>query len=237
LAQAYQNSSSSRKRTSGMKLPKLNTLHSASVVSMQEFGAFMQLGDGDTYKDGLLHVSNMGSERFESPEAAGLKLGMKVWVKVYEVKEDQMKYSLDMRYVSQRDGKDLDPYNGRGRLPDNHFEGGRVKPAPSQVAASAPLARQAELRPLPESTRKRKAGSGASSDSDNSEKRAKVSKKLEKARKKLEKARKKAEKAKKKLEKKAKKKQKGKKDAKAVGPPKAGEASPSSASSSSAASS
>eukprot|EP00435_Cladocopium_sp_Y103_P026117 s1612_g6.t1 len=43
--------------------------------------------------------------------------GDKVWVKVRDVDEENGKYALDMRFVHQKDGRDLDPFNGRGRVP------------------------------------------------------------------------------------------------------------------------
>merc|ERR1719350_233705 len=101
----------------------MNSIHQATVVRVQPFGAFMQIGDGSTFKDGLLHVKCMGADRFECPQDAGIDEGAKLWVKVFEVKEEEMKYGLDMRYVDQRTGTDLDPYHTRGRLPDNGFQG------------------------------------------------------------------------------------------------------------------
>jgi len=194
---------SGRPRTTGTKLPKVYSIHKGSVVSMQPFGCFVQLGNGDTYKDGLLHVSCLCETRVESPEEVGLQQGMTVWVKVTETKEDGMKISLDMRYVSQKDGTDLDPYQAKGPVPDNFFEGGRKRAPASKVPEAAPPAKLPEPDAAP--TRKRKAAS-EDDESEDREERAKVSKKLEKARKKLEKARKKAEKARKKLSKKEKSK-------------------------------
>lgn len=215
LTHNFQRSADKRPRTTGTKLPKLHSIHSGTVVSMQAFGAFVQLGDGDTYKDGLLHVSALGAARFESPEEAGLSQGMKLWVKVSEVKEHDLKYSLDIRYVSQRDGTDLDPYQTKGHLPENFFEGGKVKPL-LKVLAQGIQAQHALSEPAdvssPRRKRKRDAKEAETTSSDDSEERAKVIRKLEKARKKAEKAKKKAAKARNKLEKKAKK---GKKAAKA----------------------
>mmetsp|Transcript_23423 Transcript_23423/g.65566 ORF Transcript_23423/g.65566 Transcript_23423/m.65566 type:complete len:272 (-) Transcript_23423:381-1196(-) len=200
---------SNRPRTTGTQLPKLHSIHSGTVVSMQPFGAFVQLGKGDTYKDGLLHVSCMGETRVESPEEAGLDIGMALWVKVSELKDEEGKYSLDMRYVSQRDGADLDRYQTKGRVPDNFFQGknvrGRREPSPAQDAQPP---QEQDVHPPTASKRKRAEESDSSSGTEDPEEQAKIHKKLEKARKKLEKLRGKAAKARKRLEKDPKKKKK-----------------------------
>mmetsp|Transcript_21151 Transcript_21151/g.59037 ORF Transcript_21151/g.59037 Transcript_21151/m.59037 type:complete len:260 (+) Transcript_21151:156-935(+) len=218
LAKAYQSGGDAKRpRTSGMQLPKVNSIHIATVVCTKEFGAFCQLGDGDTFKDGMLHVSHMGETRFECPEDAGLKVGTKIWVKVTEVKDDAMKYSLDMRYVDQKDGKDLDPYQTKGRLPDNRWQGAKPKlAAPALAATSATSALTGDSFKAAASGVKRRdleemVGSEDDEESsEDSDEREKVSKKLKKAKKKLEKARKKAEKVKKKLANKGKKDKKEK---------------------------
>lgn len=189
----FKRTADGRPRTIGVKLPKLHSIHVAHVVSMQPFGAFLQLGDGDTYKDGLLHVSCLGEMRFECPEDAGLQLGMKLWVKVSEVKEEEMKYGVDMRYVSQRDGTDLDHYQTKGRLPDNFFAGGKVK---VKVEQAAP--KQADARASLD-IKKYEAADMSSESSEDPEKWEKVRKKLNKARKKLEKVKKKHDKVQKKI--------------------------------------
>lgn len=198
----------SRPRTAGMQLPKVNSIHHATVVCTKEFGAFMQLGDGDTFKDGLLHVSHMGESRFECPEDAGLKVGTRIWVKVMEVKEDDMKYSLDMRYVDQQNGKDLDTYHTKGRLPFNNWNGGKVKAAAAPPPAMSALSQlTGSSVALSSSAGKRKSPprllpEDDDDDSDDSDEHDKVRKKIKTARKKVEKLRKKSVKLKKKLEKK-----------------------------------
>jgi len=214
---------SKRPRTTGMELPKENTIHQGSVVCVKDFGVFLQLGDGTKYKDGMMHVTHMGESRVENPEDFGLKMGTKVWVKVGEIKEHDMKYSLDMRYVDQRDGKDLDPYHTKGRLPDNHWTGATgkaFKPATatsitgsSDAASSSAALENKYSEPLPDLGSDDDDSDDSSDDS--SEKREKMAKKLKKAKKKLEKARKKAEKAKQKdAEREKKEKEEAKKSSK-----------------------
>lgn len=89
----------------------MNSIHKGTIVSVQTYGAFVRLGDGSEFKDGLLHVSRLSaSGRVDKVEDV-VAQGDGVWVKVVEVKEDEGKYSLDMRYVGQRDGEDKDPNN------------------------------------------------------------------------------------------------------------------------------
>lgn len=217
--------SSSRTRTTGTKIPKLHSVHEGHVTSVQSFGVFVQLGKGDTYKDALLHVSNVGPKRIESPKEGGLEMGTRIWVKVNDINDKELKYGLDMRYVSQIDGKDLDPYNGKAKMPDNGwyrgvFEEFRPKDEPEEderpPAPASPLA-----------AKKRK----ASEDEDDSDQESTVSsdvgKKLKKARKKLEKMKRKAEKKEKKKSKKATKEGKeGKKSKKTKKESSASDASP-----------
>ncbi|CAE8653242.1 unnamed protein product, partial [Polarella glacialis] len=105
----------------------LYSIHKATVVRVQDYGCFCRLGDGDKYKDGLLHISRISaSGRVESVEDV-LHENDPVWVKVCEVKEDEAKYSIDMRFVGQKDGEDLDANNvqadsgsgkGKGKGPE-----------------------------------------------------------------------------------------------------------------------
>jgi predicted RNA-binding protein with RPS1 domain len=131
-----------RPRTSGTKLPKEHTIHTATVVCVKEYGAFVQLGDGGTYRDGMIHISQTScyAEKVEDV----LKEGQKLWVKVAEVTDDERwndrKYQVDFRYVDQRNGKDLDPHNCKThKMPDNHFQLlGRSSAAPSSSSSAKP---------------------------------------------------------------------------------------------------
>merc|ERR1712151_730335 len=91
-----------RPRTTGRELPKLYSVHKGSIVSVQSYGAFVRLGDGSEYKDGLLHVSRISaSGRVEKVDDV-VSQDETVHVKVVEVKEEEGKYSLDMRGTSCR---------------------------------------------------------------------------------------------------------------------------------------
>eukprot|EP00440_Ansanella_granifera_P033365 gb/GFBE01036202.1/.p1 GENE.gb/GFBE01036202.1/~~gb/GFBE01036202.1/.p1 ORF type:complete len:272 (+),score=79.81 gb/GFBE01036202.1/:1-816(+) len=218
-------SGSARSRTTGTAMPRENTVHQGTIVCVKEYGAFVKLGKGDKYKDGFLHIGNLpnppGVERVEVVETV-IREGDKVWVKARDIDDENGKYALDMRYVRQTDGKDLDPFHGRGRLPDTgwtfpktqlkHIQG---QPAPTAAGfgkefawrndGEAPAGGDGES-----AAKKPRLASDSSSDEavDDSKEGQKLKKKLEKQKKKLEKMRKKAEKAKQKSEKKKDKKSK-----------------------------
>eukprot|EP00928_Gymnodinium_smaydae_P088693 TRINITY_DN7275_c0_g1_i1.p1 TRINITY_DN7275_c0_g1~~TRINITY_DN7275_c0_g1_i1.p1 ORF type:complete len:393 (-),score=90.58 TRINITY_DN7275_c0_g1_i1:195-1373(-) len=100
-----------RQRTTGTQLPPLFSIHKGTIVSVQAYGAFVRLGDGSEYKDGLLHVSRLSAVgRVEQVEDVA-SVGDCVFVKVVEVRDEEGKYSLDMRHVGQKDGEDKDPNN------------------------------------------------------------------------------------------------------------------------------
>eukprot|EP00438_Fugacium_kawagutii_P016548 Skav227309 [mRNA] locus=scaffold2645:377390:384283:- [translate_table: standard] len=91
-------------------MPRENSIHQGLIVCTKEYGAFVQLGKGDKYKDGFLHIGCLpnppGVERVEVVNSV-VREGDKVWVKVRDVDAP--------RFVHQKDGHDLDPFNGRGR--------------------------------------------------------------------------------------------------------------------------
>jgi len=143
---------SGKTRSTGRELPKLNSIHKASVVSIQSYGCFVRLGDGSKYKDGLLHISRISpSGRLESVQDV-LAENDTCWVKVCEVNEDAQKHSLDMRFVQQRTGEDLDPNNtqadsgrggkGGGKNPDPIVLGAALPTTCSKCGAKGHLARE-----------------------------------------------------------------------------------------------
>ncbi|CAJ1389350.1 unnamed protein product [Effrenium voratum] len=109
-----------RKRTTGTAMPRENSIHKGLIVCTKEYGAFVQISRGEKYKDGFLHIGCLpnppGVERVEVVNSV-VREGDQVWVKVRDVDEESGKYALDMRFVHQKDGRDLDPFNGRGRVP------------------------------------------------------------------------------------------------------------------------
>eukprot|EP00435_Cladocopium_sp_Y103_P028113 s1612_g7.t1 len=78
-AEQFQKSTGlARKRTTGTVMPRENTIHQGLVVCTKEYGAFVQLGKGEKYKDGFLHIGCLpnppGVERVEVAIGGELRL-------------------------------------------------------------------------------------------------------------------------------------------------------------------
>jgi len=188
-----------RKRTTGTVMPRENSIHQGLVVCTKEYGAFVQLGKGEKYKDGFLHIGCLpnppGVERVEVVNSV-VREGDKVWVKVRDVDEENGKYALDMRFVHQKDGRDLDPFNGRGRVPKDvgwEFPKQQLKHI---QAANAVISAQKEgfgnefawRKEQEEEEAMKRMQVESSDESDPEDKKAKkMKKKLEKQKQKLEK--------------------------------------------------
>ena len=101
-----------RNRNQDSKIPDLYSIHEGKVVSIKEFGAFIEIKDHSI--QGLLHKSQICAERIENVENV-LQVGDPLKVKVITIGEStdnqRPKISLSMRFVAQRDGRDLDPNN------------------------------------------------------------------------------------------------------------------------------
>jgi len=75
--------------------------HDVPVVSVMDFGAFVQIMPG---KDGLVHVSEIREERVEKPSDV-LKEGDKVTVKLVAI-DDRGRLQLSMKAAAREmDGK------------------------------------------------------------------------------------------------------------------------------------
>lgn len=120
-------------RTTGKDLPKLFSVHKGTVVSCRDFGAFVRLGEGDQYKDGLMHISRLSASGRVEAVTDVVAEGDPVFVKVTDVKEEEGKYGLDMRYVNQRTGEDDDPNNLHVDAAGGKGKGG--KPEPIRIGA------------------------------------------------------------------------------------------------------
>ena len=64
-----------------------------TVVSMPDFGAFVNVGDGI---DGLVHISQICVEHIEKPSDV-LNIGQEVEAKIVDIKDEDKKVSLSMR--------------------------------------------------------------------------------------------------------------------------------------------
>ena len=83
-----------------------------TVVRLVDFGAFVELEPG---VDGLVHVSQISSERVTKP-ANFLSIGDKVKVKILEIDGDKKKISLSIKaaadkVVEQEESEDFSQYN------------------------------------------------------------------------------------------------------------------------------
>ena len=93
--------------------PKLHSIHKAIVGHIKEFGVFATLENSGW--EGLIHISQLCDRHVESPDEV-VSTGNRVWVKISEVTDDEMKkdkfrISMTMKYVDQSNGRDLDPTN------------------------------------------------------------------------------------------------------------------------------
>jgi small subunit ribosomal protein S1 len=101
------------------------------VISIREFGAFVDLGAGI---QGLLHVSEMSWSRVSAPSEI-VKAGEEITVKVLRVENDKQKISLGLKQLS------VDPWSRAGDV----YEVGQVRPG--RVTRVAEFGAFVELEP------------------------------------------------------------------------------------------
>ena len=82
-----------------VELPEEGKVYSGTVRSIMDFGAFVEFMPN---RDGLLHISEISWERLPDMEAAGLKEGDKVEVKLIEIDKKTGKYRLSMRALQPK---------------------------------------------------------------------------------------------------------------------------------------
>ncbi|DBA04828.1 TPA: hypothetical protein N0F65_004465 [Lagenidium giganteum] len=113
-----------RKHRSSGKV-ELYGIYDGRVTKVLDHGAFVELeGDFDrsVRREGLVHVSNMSSQRVAARDAA--RRGQSVKVKVISISGDKL--TLSMRDVDQRTGRDLIPMrssDGAKQTRDQHQAG------------------------------------------------------------------------------------------------------------------
>ncbi|CAH2053872.1 unnamed protein product [Thlaspi arvense] len=95
----------SEDRFGGTNEPELYQVYRGRVTRVMDSGCFVQL-DRLRGKEGLVHVSQMSSRRVEKARDF-VKRGMEVFVKLISISNE--KYSLSMRDVDQKTGRDLIP--------------------------------------------------------------------------------------------------------------------------------
>jgi len=82
-------------------------VHQGKVVSIQAYGAFVRIAG--YHKQGLVRKSEISNFKVDNTDDV-VELNQEVWVKVLSITEDK-KVNLSMKYVTQREGKDIDPNN------------------------------------------------------------------------------------------------------------------------------
>ena len=103
-------------------VPEEGQIYTGKVVSILEFGAFVEFMAG---RDGLLHISEISWDRLESMEASGLHEGDEVTVKLIEIDKKTGKFRLSMRalqdkpegYDERKQGGNRGPRPGGNRGP------------------------------------------------------------------------------------------------------------------------
>ena len=112
-------------------VPEEGQIYTGKVVSILEFGAFVEFMAG---RDGLLHISEISWDRLENMEASGLHEGDEVTVKLIEIDKKTGKFRLSMRALQDKpEGYDERRQGGnRGPRPNgNGNNGGNRGPRPN----------------------------------------------------------------------------------------------------------
>jgi polyribonucleotide nucleotidyltransferase len=122
-------------------VPEEGQVYTGKVVSILEFGAFVEFMAG---RDGLLHISEISWDRLENMEASGLHEGDEVTVKLIEIDKKTGKFRLSMRalqdkpegYDERKQGGNRGPRPGgnRGPRPNGprpNGQGGNRGPRPN----------------------------------------------------------------------------------------------------------
>ena len=77
-------------------IPEVGEVYEGTVRSIMPYGCFVEIMPG---KDGLLHISEIDWKRLETVEAAGLKEGDKITVKLMEIDQKTGKYKLSHKVL------------------------------------------------------------------------------------------------------------------------------------------
>lgn len=110
-------------------VPEVGEVYKATVRSVMPYGLFCEFLPG---KDGLLHISEVDWQRFESIEDTGIKEGDKIDVKLIDIDSRSGKFKLSRKALMPRpareendqddqnhDNQRHDNFRGRNRRTDN----------------------------------------------------------------------------------------------------------------------
>ncbi len=119
-------------------VPEEGQIYTGKVVSILEFGAFVEFMAG---RDGLLHISEISWDRLENMEASGLHEGDEVTVKLIEIDKKTGKFRLSMRALQDKpEGYDERKQGGNGRGPrGNGGNGGNRGPRQGGNGGGRPM--------------------------------------------------------------------------------------------------
>jgi len=105
---------------------EIGKLYYGEVKRIMDFGAFVEVLPG---KEGLVHISQLGSERVRSVEDV-VKVGDKIWVKVIEI-DDLGRVNLSRRKAMEE----------RGEIPRSDDSGKAIRPPARKPARRPPHSR------------------------------------------------------------------------------------------------
>ena len=109
-------------------VPEEGQVYTGKVVSILEFGAFVEFMAG---RDGLLHISEISWDRLENMEASGLHEGDEVTVKLIEIDKKTGKFRLSMRALQDKPEGYDERKQGGNRGPRPGGNGGNRGPRPN----------------------------------------------------------------------------------------------------------
>ena len=88
-----------------MAQPEEGEVYTGKVVSILEFGAFVEFMPG---RDGLLHISEIGWNRYDKMEDTNIHEGDEVTVKLIGIDEKTGKFRLSMRALQPKPEGDVE---------------------------------------------------------------------------------------------------------------------------------
>ena len=115
-------------------VPEEGQVYTGTVRSILEFGAFVEFMPG---RDGLLHISEIGWNRYNDMEETGLKEGDQVTVKLIEIDKKTGKFRLSMKALQEKPEGYEEPRRG-GNGGGNNHRGNGGGPRRNNVGNGAP---------------------------------------------------------------------------------------------------
>ena len=134
-------------------VPEEGQIYTGKVVSILEFGAFVEFMPG---RDGLLHISEISWDRLENMEASGLHEGDEVTVKLIEIDKKTGKFRLSMRALQDKpEGYDERKQGGnRGPRQGGNGNGGNRGPRQGGNGGNRPMGGGNNRGPRPNGPRR-----------------------------------------------------------------------------------